>query len=244
MSKTTNAKKTANAYITIAFTQILTVAFMFIAAILPFSTLTLKASILVCSLILLVFFTLWPLRGGKTDCIIALFAGISSIWCASLSLSGMLPSSVIDSESSVIMNKFIAAMRPYERWAVSFALILVTATFVSFTRQMLRKKRTNLVRNLSHTLTACVATAALPGWLFLPSIIRFMPSLRNVIGGYIVTAICIFGIIVFSAMSYIWHKNEQYDSNCIKPEVGMALLPIMLSGMLIYAAGLGMLLVA
>ncbi|MFU0469320.1 beta-carotene 15,15'-monooxygenase [Gardnerella vaginalis] len=242
MDNTTTTQKPVTAFATIAVTQIFSVAVMFIAAILPFSTL--KASMLVCALILLVFFTLWPLKGGKSDRTIAFVAGISSLWCAALSLRGLLPNSVIDNNDSVSMSQFIAAMKPYEKWAVSFALILVAATFVSFARQMLREKRTNLVRNISHTLTASVATAALPGWLFLPSIIRFMPSLRNVYGGCAVAVICISLIIVFSGMAHLWNKNAQYDAKCIKPEIGMALLPVMLSGMLIYAAGLGMLLVA
>lgn len=224
--------------------QIFVVILIAGASALPIATA--KITLVVCALILLTFLTFWPLHGNVIDRAIALLSCIASAWCATLALKGWLPQSVIIDNETVSMSKFIAAIRPYERWAVSFALILVAATFITFLRQMLRENRTNLVRNLSHTLTASIACAALPGWMFLPSIIRFMPSLRNTDGGIFVAALCILMVILLSGFSYLWVRNncKNYYENNVTRDVAISLLPIMFSGMLIYIAGLGMLLVA
>lgn len=230
-----------------AITQIIVVILLASAAASPIATA--KILLTFCMLILLTFLTFWPLHGNMIDRAIALCAGIASAWCATLALKGWLPQSVITDNETVSMSKFIAAIRPYERWAVSFALILVATTFVTFIRQMLREHRTNLVRNLSHTLIASIACAALPGWLFLPSIIRFMPSLRSTDGGILVVVLCIFMVIILSSLSYLWMRNncgEYYENikNSTTHSIAFAILPIMLSGMLIYIAGLGVLIAA
>lgn len=224
--------------------QIVVVLLLAIAAALPVATA--KITLTLCMIILLTFLALWPLHGNIVDRIIALCSGIASTWCATFALKGWLPQSVIIDNETVSMSKFIAAIKPYERWAVSFALILVAATFITFLRQMLRENRTNLVRNLSHTLTASIACAALPGWMFLPSIIRFMPSLRNTEGGILVAALCVLMVILLSGLSYLWVRNncKNYYENNVTRDVAISLLPIMFSGMLIYIAGLGMLVVA
>lgn len=207
---------------------------------------TAKITLTICMLVLLTFLAFWPLHGNMIDRAIALFAGLASTWYATFALKRWLPQSVIMDNDTVSMSKFIAAIHPYERWAVSFALILVAATFVTFIRQMLRENRTNLVRNLSHTLTASIACAALPGWLFLPSIIRFMPSLRSLESGLLVAIFCIFMMILLAGLSYLWAKNNRskFSANSITRDISLALLPIMLSGMLVYIAGLGMLVAA
>lgn len=229
---------------TMIASQIFAVILIAVPAALPIATA--KISLTVCMLILLTFLAFWPLQGNIIDRIIALISGIASAWCATLALKGWLPQSVIIDYETVSMSKFIAAIHPYERWAVSFALILVAATFVTFIRQMLRENRTNLVRNLSHTLTASIACAALPGWLFLPSIIRFMPSLRSTDGGILVAALCTFMLIVLSGLSYLWvlrNRNEFYKGSVTK-DIAFVIMPIMFSGMLVYIAGLGMLVAA
>lgn len=227
--------------IRMAITQLLAVALFAMSTIVL--GLALKTGIVICCLLLLVLTTCWPMHVDLADRIIALGSGLLSMWCATLALKGLLPTSVIDN-SEVSMDKFIAAIRPYERWAVAFALILVAATFIGFARQMLREPRTQLVRNIAHTLLASIACAALPGWLFLPSIIHFVPSLRNPLGGTIVAICCIILMILLNSIAYIWVKHAHVEAHTLYPEVGFALLPVMFSGMLIYAAGLGMLLVA
>lgn len=224
--------------------QIFVVVLLAIAAILPIATA--KITLILCLIIMLTFIALWPLHGNVIDRAIALCAGIASTWFATGVLKGWLPKSVIIDNETVSMSKFIAAIHPYERWAVSFALILAAATFVTFLRQMLRENRTNLVRNLSHTLTASIACAALPGWLFLPSIISFMPSLRNLNGGILVIVLCIFMLIALSGLSYLWVRNnyEEYETGIVSHDIAISILPIMFSGMLVYLAGLGMLVAA
>ncbi len=243
----TSGKKAHTAHLHIhamVLSQIIAVLLIAAAAALP--VFTAKVSLAVCMIILLVFLAFWPLHGNMIDKLIALCSGIASAWCATFALKGWLPQSVIIDNETVSMSKFIAAIHPYERWAVSFALILVAATFVTFIRQMLREKRTNLVRNLSHTLTASIACAALPGWLFLPSIVRFMPSLRSTDGGILVAVFCIVMVIIVSGLSYLWAKSNcnKYYENGLTHDIAISLLPIMLSGMLIYIAGLGMLVAA
>lgn len=249
-SQTTPLNTTAQARIPtthlliMAASQIFSVLFLAAAAALPIATA--KLTLVLCMIILLTFLAFWPLHGTIIDRAIALCAGIASAWCATLALKGWLPQSVIIDDETVSMSKFIAAIHPYERWAVSFALILVAATFVTFIRQMLREHRTNVVRNLSHTLTASIACASLPGWLFLPSIIRFMPSLRNIDGGLLVAALCTVMVIALAGLSYVWvrnNSNEYYKRSAVR-DAAIALLPIMFSGMLIYIAGIGMLVAA
>lgn len=224
--------------------QIVVVLLLAIAAALPVATA--KITLALCMIILLAFLALWPLHGNIVDRIIALCSGIASTWCATFALKGWLPQSVIIDNETVSMSKFIAAIRPYERWAVSFALILVAATFVTFLRQMMRENRTNLVRNLAHTLTASIACAALPGWLFLPSIVRFMPSLRSTDGGILVMLLCILMVILLSGLSHLWVRDNcnEYYENKTTNDIAFAIMPIMFSGMLVYIAGLGMLIAA
>lgn len=229
-------------HITIVVTQFIALALLVAAAALPFATA--KAVLTVCVLILLALITFWPLQGSTADKAIPFLAGLASMWCATLALKGWLPSSVIDGESEVSIHKFVAAIRPYERWAVNFALILVAATFISFARQMFRENRSNLVRNLSHCLTASIACAALPGWLFLPSIIRFTFSVRILELGVLVGVIGLFAVIILAGLSHLWVKDAKYNSGMIFPQIGTALIPIMMGGMVVYGAGLAMLLVA
>lgn len=110
--------------------QIFVVVLLAIAAILPIATA--KITLILCLIIMLTFIALWPLHGNVIDRAIALCAGIASTWFATGVLKGWLPKSVIIDNETVSMSKFIAAIHPYERWAVSFALILVAATFVTF----------------------------------------------------------------------------------------------------------------
>ncbi|MFU0549267.1 beta-carotene 15,15'-monooxygenase [Gardnerella piotii] len=229
-------------HITIAVTQFVAIVLLASAAMLPFATA--KAVLTVCILILLALITFWPLKGSTADKAIPFLASVASMWCATLALKGWLPSSVIDGESEVSIHKFVAAIRPYERWAVNFALILVAATFVSFARQMFREDRSNLVRNLSHCLTASIACAALPGWLFLPSIIKFTFSVRVLELGVLVAILGLFVVIVLAGLSHLWIKDAQYNAGTVFPQIGTALIPIMMCGMVVYGAGLAMLLVA
>ena len=115
-------------HITIVVTQFVAIVLLASAAMLPFATA--KAVLTVCILILLALITFWPLKGSTADKAIPFLASVASMWCATLALKGWLPSSVIDGESEVSIHKFVAAIRPYERWAVNFALILVAATFI------------------------------------------------------------------------------------------------------------------
>lgn len=239
-SNETERKSSYNPALIVA-TQLITVVLLVTAALI--NTSTHKVIIVLCAIMIALLVIFWPFKSSIIDRAISAASGCVSLWCVTLSLKGLLPSSVIDNET-VCMHKFVAAMRPYERWAVSFALILVVATFVSFFRQMLREKRTNLVRNLSHTLTACVSCAAAAGWMFLPSIIKFTASLRNFNYGIFVASFGALAVIVLSALSHLWSKGIDSDSNIPLPSIGIALVPIMMCGLVIYAVGLGMLLVA
>lgn len=226
---------------TMLLTQAIALLAFVATAFLPMFTA--KTNILLCVITLFTLTTFWPLRTELFDRIIALGAGLISLWCVCLALKGWLPTSVIDN-AEVSIDKFIAAIRPYERWAVAFSLILVFTVLIAFAHQMFRAQRTHLVRALAHTLMASIASAALPGWMFLPSIVRFFPSLRNMLGGYIVAILCAVAIILLCAIAYVWMRNADLDERNPYPAIGIALLPVMLAGMLIYVTGLGMLLVA
>ena len=242
MSNINNKKREMYNHITIVATQFVAVALLAIASALPIAPA--KAVLTVCVIILLALITFWPLKGSNADKAIPFLASIASMWCATMALKGWLPSSVIDNDAEVSIDKFVAAIRPYERWAVNFALILVAATFISFARQMLREDRSNLVRNLSHSLSASIACAALPGWLFLPSIIRFTFSIRILELGVLVAVLGLFIVIILAGLSHLWVKDAQYNAGTVFPQIGTALLPIMMGGMVVYGAGLAMLLIA
>ena len=73
-----------------------------------------------------------------------------------------------------------------------------------------------------------------------------MPSLRNLDGGILVIVLCIFMLIALSGLSYLWVRNnyEEYETGIVSHDIAISILPIMLSGMLVYIAGLGMLVAA
>lgn len=79
---------------------------------------------------------------------------------------------------------------------------------------------------------------------FLPSIIRFTFSVRILELGVLVAVLGLLAVIVLAGLSHLWVKDAKYNTDMLLPQVGTALIPVMMGGMVVYATGLGMLLIA
>ena len=139
------------------------------------------------------------------------------------------------------------AVFPYARWASAFVVLLVLLTIVGFARQMAREHRSHLVRALSHSLTSGVAAASMAGWTFLPRLFGQLHgdagSQLNVIGMVAVLACAVILMIALGVGSLLWWLQSDPDERIQAPWVGFALMPVLISGLLVYGAGLGVLLV-
>ena len=147
----------------------------------------------------------------------------------------------------IVRGDLAAVAFPYARWASMFVVLLVALTVLGFARQMFRERASHLVRALSHSLTSGVAAASLAGWSFLP---RLVDQLRSnpVHGARLagVLAVLVVAVVLIVAMcsgSLLWWRQADPDERIRAPWIGFALLPVLLSGLVVYGAGLGVLLV-
>lgn len=189
--------------------------------------------------VLVAFLVCWPFRGKMIDRLISLVVGVISMAIALLALHNVPKRSRY---VAIGMNNVDTAVHPYAFWAVGFVVLLVALTVFGFGRQMVRERRSHLVRALSHSLSSGVAAASVAGWAFLPEVLTHMESGNR--GGETtveLTTSLLFAIVLvllLSSLSYLWWKEPDPDSTVPLPWVGFALLPTMFSGMVVYGVGL------
>ena len=187
--------------------------------------------------VLAVFHVCWPFRAGVADRVIGAAAGLLSLACVSTALG-----SVVVPASDAIMNDELARNTyPMMRWAAAVAGLLVLLTVVAFGRQMAREERSHLIRALSHCVTGGAASLSLGGWVFLPYVVAAgrnagatgnMPKFVALIAAMAVVA------LLLAYASVFWLRELDPADNACEPWVGVALLPVMLFGLAVFAAAL------
>ena len=91
-----------------------------------------------------------------------------------------------------------------EGWIAGVGGLLILLIVVSFGRQMARENRTHLIRSLSH----------------------------NVVEG-VAMIVALLLIIALDACSYWWNRDADPDPQSKNPWIGIALLPVMISGIVV-----------
>ena len=184
--------------------------------------------------VMLVLFTLcWPFRTGRAERVIGLVAGICSLTFACTGAAdAFLPQSRVDAAIG-------ADLIPLVQWAGCFAGLLVLLTIVSFARQMLREERSHLIRALSHCLTGGTASVALAGWCFLPEAVEAGATAPMPLSA-VVVAIAVLLVLALCAASVWWLRELDPTPEAREPWIGVALLPVMLSGIVVFASAIAL----
>ena len=174
------------------------------------------------AVVLLVLFQVgWPFRAGIADRLIGAVAGVLSILCARTSLASQLFYPAY--EGGRLADDGRLVMYQLVRWAACFAILLIAATIIAFGRQMVRAERSHLIRALSHCMTgAVVSVSAADNGLLTRFII--------VAAAFVVVA------VLFAVCSVSWSREADPDPAAPAPWLGIGLLPVMLSGLLVFAA--------
>lgn len=196
------------------------------------------------ALLLLGFQLGWPFRTGWAERFIGLIAGVLSVVCA-----------VTSAASSVFYPPYggrLAAegkpvMYTLVRWAACFAILLIVVTIVSFARQMVRAERSHLIRALSHCMTGAVAAVSAAGWCFLPDLVAMgaaSPDDGLMVEFFVVIGVCAVFAVLFAVCSIPWAREADPAPTARIPWLGIGLLPVMLWGVMVFAASFVMQLLA
>lgn len=175
----------------------------------------------------------WPFRTGLAERVIGLIAGLCALILACTDAAdAFLPQRRVD---AAIGTDLI----PLVQWAGCFAGLLVLLTIVSFARQMLREERSHLIRALSHCLTGGTASVALSGWCFLPAAVEAGATTPTPLA-IAVAAVAVLLVLALAASSVWWLKELDPAPEARSPWIGVALLPVMLSGIVVFAAAIAL----
>ena len=184
------------------------------------------------------FTIFWPFRCTWTDRVLGVLAGLISLVFALNALgSGTLYPSLNANDALTIVAT------PLIHWACVYVMLLALFTVIGFARQMARKERTDLLRSLSQSLTGVVAMASMPGWLFI-----VVAASTHPFGGarfWAADAVCVVAlalVVLMVVASRYWLKDFDPDPAVPAPWIGLALLPVMLLGLVAFAATLALLL--
>ena len=193
--------------------------------------------------VLLVVFS--PFRDGVAGHVIAAIAGLLSAICATTVMLG----NVIFPAGLYIGRAFGSRWQKPAQIAGGIVLIIV-----SFGRQMARENRTHLIRSLSHSVVEGVAMIASAGWCFLPVLLPTTHSkaaamsaasgatvdmFSNVTTTWVVAAIVtVLVAVALTVCSYFWHRDADPEPDARSPWIGLALLPVMLTGLAVGLAAL------
>lgn len=127
-----------------------------------------------------------------------------------------------------------------EGWIAGVGGLLILLIVVSFGRQMARENRTHLIRSLSHNVVEGVAMIGSAGWCFLSTLLPIrsgenVASIEFAVSpAWIVSVIVLLLLIVaLDACSYWWNRNADPDPQSKNPWIGIALLPVMISGIVV-----------
>lgn len=187
--------------------------------------------------VLLVVFS--PFRDGVAGHVIAAIAGLLSAICATtVMLGNVIFPAGLDGGKSFSME---------EAWIAGVGGLLIVLIIVSFGRQMARENRTHLIRSLSHSVVEGVAMIASAGWCFLPVLLPTTHSraaatvdmFSNVTTTWVVAAIVtVLVAVALTVCSYFWHRDAAPEPDARSPWIGLALLPVMLTGLAVGLAAL------
>ena len=196
--------------------------------------------------VLLVVFS--PFRDGVAGHVIAAIAGLLSAICATtVMLGNVIFPAGLDGGKSFSME---------EAWIAGVGGLLIVLIIVSFGRQMARENRTHLIRSLSHSVVEGVAMIASAGWCFLPVLLPTTHSraaamsaasgatvdmFSNVTTTWVVAAIVtVLVAVALTVCSYFWHRDADPEPDARSPWIGLALLPVMLTGLAVGLAALAL----
>ena len=127
-----------------------------------------------------------------------------------------------------------------EGWIAGVGGLLILLIVVSFGRQMARENRTHLIRSLSHNIVEGVAMIGSAGWCFLSTLLPIRSGENAASTEFAVSPAWIVSVIVslllivaLDVCSYWWNRNADPDPQSKNPWIGIALLPVMISGIVV-----------
>lgn len=187
--------------------------------------------------VLVAFHVCWPFRAGAADRVIGCVVGVLSLAAVATPVgTWLLPMNARMFASALLRNTY-----PMACWAAAVAGLLVLLVIVSFARQMLRERRSHLIRALSHCVTGGAASIALAGWMFLPYVVASGQSAVElvIVPKFVVLVVLMAAVALMLAYaSTFWLRELDPDPSVPAPWVGVALLPVMLFGLVVFAAAL------
>jgi len=187
-----------------------------------------------------------PFRDGVAGHAISVIAGLLSVVCATTMMLGraIFPAGLGDEDTFWMQ----------EGWIAGVGGLLILLIVVSFGRQMARENRTHLIRSLSHNVVEGVAMIGSAGWCFLPVLLPTTHSraaamsaasgatvdmFSNVTTTWVVAAIVtVLVAVALTVCSYFWHRDADPEPDARSPWIGLALLPVMLTGLAVGLAAL------
>lgn len=208
--------------------------------------------------VLCCFHANWPFRATLVDRAIGVIVGLLSVIAVSSPLMSIYGISDVDAGDPMKLRTY-----PMAKWAAAVAGLLVLLTIVSFARQMARENRSHLIRALSHCVTGGAASISLAGWFYLPYVaVAGRASLSGGAAGAgagvpagagvgsvtpnevgagvfigVVIVMALFAVVL--AVASVWWLDElDPDPKTRSPWVGVALLPVMFYGLVVFAAAL------
>ena len=173
-----------------------------------------------------------PFRDGVVGHVISVVAGLLSVVCATTVMLGraIFPAG-LGNEDTFWMQ---------EGWIAGVGGLLILLIVVSFGRQMARENRTHLIRSLSHNVVEGVAMIGSAGWCFLSTLLPIRSGENAASAEFAVSPawtvsviVSLLLIVALDACSYWWNRNADPDPQSKNPWIGIALLPVMISGIVI-----------
>ena len=187
------------------------------------------------------------------------FAALGPAWAPVGVIAGLL--SVVCATTMTLGRAIFAAdatggkdFSMEDGWIAGVGGLLILLIVISFGRQMARENRTHLIRSLSHSVVEGVAMIASAGWCFLPVLLPTTHSraaamsaasgatvdmFSNVTTTWVVAAIVtVLVAVALTVCSYFWHRDADPEPDARSPWIGLALLPVMLTGLAVGLAAL------
>ncbi|EFA22225.1 hypothetical protein [Bifidobacterium gallicum] len=229
--------------------QVIAYAVLVLLSLIPFgsgetanSVATTFMTTAVAALIVIEAFTC-PYRVNASGRAIAVVAGFLALFCATTTFMGnVMNMRDANSHQSVILSQLPCS------WAAGVGVLLIALIVVAFIRQMAREHRTNLIEHLSKDIAISVTCIMASGWCFLPMLLQNMGMAKQDgsttlrIATLIIVLIVVVAAIALAAAAYIWHRSVSVPNQVHLPWLGMALLPVMLTGAIVGLGALGMVL--
>lgn len=220
-----------------AYAVFIVVALLLSAVSGPMSETVVYGLAAVALIVLVVFHVCWPFRAGLADRIIGVVAGLLSLVFVSTTLGEKL----VPANEKIMNDALLRNTYPMMCWAAAVAGLLVLLTVVSFGRQMLREERSHLIRALSHCVTGGAASISLAGWAFLPYVVtagQFAKAEVITTKFVVLVVAMIMAALLLAYASVFWMKELDPAEDAREPWIGVAMLPVMLFGLVVFAVAL------